>query len=275
MKRIILILLTTGVLISSCQKAEELTYSSPENIYFNFNDDGTKDRDSVIYTFAYTPGLASDTVFLPVSISGIRQPFDRHFKVAVIPDSTTAIAGTHYEALKEQYTIPADSGKIQLPIIVYNTDPSLADQSVTLNVRLVATGDFATDIVGMTRGKLILSNKLEKPYWWGPGPDTWGIPGYSMVKHELWLIATGVIDLPFNGMNAPQYLYFNGLLTSLLNNPATWIKNNPDKGYVLELRTDGNYDFYNVATPAKKILYQKNPDTGKFFFIDEAGKEIV
>lgn len=270
-----LILFIALAFLASCKKAEEMMYASPDNIYLNFDDSRTKDRDSVIFTFAYNPTKTKDTIFIPVSISGNRTSFARKFKVEVMPALTTAEAGKHYEAFKPEYTMPADSGKVRLPIIALNTDPSLTQKSVTLRFRLVATDDFHVDIIKMTQAKLILSNKLEKPSWWGPGPNTWGIPNYSQVKHELWLLSTGVIDLPFNGLVAPQYLYYIGLLNNLLNNAPTWVAANNGKGYVLELRSDGNYDFYNPLNPAKKTLYKKNAQTGKFFFIDENGKEVI
>lgn len=275
MKKIISTLFIAGVLAGSCKKAEELKYSSSDNIYLDFNDGNTTDRDSVIYTFAYTPSKTKDTVFIPVRISGIRKPFDRTFRVEVITDSTTAKVNEHYEAFKSEYILPADSGKVRLPVVVYNTDPLLSSKSVTLTFRLAASDDFNVAIVKMITAKLVLSNKLEKPKWWGPGPNTWGIPNYSQVKHELWLLSTGVIDLPFEGIVAPKFLYYMGLLTGFLNNPAEWIASHPDSGYVLELRPDGNYDFYNTNNPGKKILYRKNAQSGKFFFIDENGKEVI
>jgi len=275
MKNSLIILTIAGLSFGSCKKAEELKYSYPDsNIYLNFSDNTTQ-RDSVVYTFAYTPGLAKDTVFIPIRISGMRKSYDRTFKVAVNEALSTAKPGTHYEALKDAYTLPADSGKAWLPIIVYNTDPTLADRSVMLSFGLVASEDFMVDLSDMTTGRVVISNNLEKPYWWGPGQDTWGIPNYSKVKHELWLIATGIIDLPFNGLNAPQYLYYLGQLTSLLNNPQAWVDSHPESGYVLVDRPDGNYDFYNTSIPAKKLLYKKNSQSGKYYFIDENGIEVI
>ncbi|HEX2536294.1 MAG TPA: DUF4843 domain-containing protein, partial [Chitinophagaceae bacterium] len=118
-------------LLLSCRKAEELRYSTHDNIYFDF-DPETKDRDSIVYTFAYEPARASDTILLPVRISGNRVPVARTFKVSIQPQGTTAQAGLHYEALKESYTLPADSGTFSLPIILLNTDPELTQKSVTL-----------------------------------------------------------------------------------------------------------------------------------------------
>jgi hypothetical protein len=57
--------------------------------------------------------------------------------------------------------------------------------------------------------------------------------------------------------------------------PKTWVANNPGKGYVLEERPDGNYDFYNPAEPEKKFLYKRKGTTNSFFFIDENGKEVL
>ena len=98
---------------------------------------------------------------------------------------------------------------------------------------------------------------------------------YSQVKHELFLITTGVTDLSTSGLDAPKNLYYVGRLNSFLADPFTWVANNPDKGYVLEQRTDGNYDFYNTSTPNHRILYKKDVQAGRFFFIDENGVEVI
>lgn len=261
--------ITILIAISSCKKTQEVRYHSHDNVYFDFKS--SVSRDSVIYTFAYTPSLMKDTVFLPVRISGIRVNYDRKFGITVVDKGTTAIAQTHYEPLKREYIMPADSGTIRLPVILYNTDAGLSERSVVLNLKLTPSADLDTALNKIINARIVFSNKLEQPSWW----TFWPLGPYSQVKHQLWLIATGVKELTTAGTDAPQSLYYIGKLNNLLTDPFTWVTNNPAKGYVLATRPDGNYDFYSTENPAKKILLRKSAAAGRFYFIDENGAEII
>jgi len=271
MKKLFIITGIIVALFAACKKAAYMPYHSSDNIYFNFDDDNTTDRDSIVYTFAYTPGKESDTLWLPVRISGIRTDGDRTYKVAVTDSGTTAKAGTHYAALQPQYTIPAHTGIDSFPLVIYNTDTLLTKRSVSLNLHLVSTDNLGTAFPAGNNARIIISNKLEKPFWW----NMWLGGYYSQVKHELFLISAGVQEMSTDGLDAPKNLYYVSRLNSFLADPSTWISNNPDKQYVLELRPDGNYDFYNANTPTHRILYKKDASAGKFFFIDENGANVI
>ena len=256
-----------ALILGACKKAEELKYDSHDNIYLDFQ--GTQ-RDSILYTFAYEPARAADTQYIPVRISGIRQGVDRKFILRAITDSSTALPGTHYKALQDYYVMPKDQGFVNVPVILYNTDPALEEKSVTLKFKLYATDDFSVNLPTLISGKLVFSNKLERPDWWG----MWFGDYYSRAKHQFFLITTGQTYLSTNGLDAPKNLYFVSLVTSFLNDPAAWISKNQDRGYVLEPRPDGDFDFYNTANPSKKILYHLDQQAGEFFFIDENGAEV-
>lgn len=264
-------LIITGVaallLAASCKKADQLAYGSHDNVYFDL---ATEDRDSIVYTFAYHPGISKDTIFLPVRISGIRIAEGRTFGIQVIDTSTTAQANTHYEPFKSSYTMPADSGVLRLPVIIYNKDESLVTRTVSLAVQLTGGDAFGVDLPALIKARIVLSNKLEKPKWW----DMW-LGSYSQVKHQLFRLSATTDDLTTQGIDAPKNLYYVGKLTAFLADPFTWVTNNGGKGYVLTQRSDGNYDFYHTGAPDNKILLKKNTATGKYYFIDENGKEVV
>lgn len=266
-KKIFIIGLLAGIAMASCKKEPELVYESADNVYFDFK---TENKDSIVFTFAYDPLRLLDTIILPVKISGLRVHYERKFKIEVMTDSSTAVADTHFKSFEDQYTMAADSGTCHVPLVIYNKDSLLASRSVILRFKLTATSDLGTKIPALIYGKVIISNKLEQPVWW----NMWLGSYYSRVKHELFLITTGVKDLTTNGQDAPKNLYFVGLLTTFLNDPFTWVSNHAEAGYVLELRTDGNYDFYNSSNPYKKILLRKNVQSNKFYFIDENGAEV-
>jgi hypothetical protein len=269
MKQFILLAISIAMVAGACKKTEEITYHADDSVYFDFKT--AAERDSIVYTFAYEPDLAKDTILLPVRISGIRMPATRSFGIQVVQSSSTAVAGTHYEAFKSSYTMPADSGVFLLPVIILNKDPQLTTTSVSLQLKLLPSADLDTAINTLIKARIVFSNKLEKPIWW----NMWLGGYYSQVKHQLFLISSGATDLTTSGLDAPKNLYHVGRLNGFLNDPFTWVTQNVDKGYVLTVRADGNYDFYNSKNPDKKILLRKNTSSGKFYFIDEANKEVI
>lgn len=69
---------------------------------------------------------ASGTVKLRVNLVGALSASDQEISYKVVPEESTAIAGTHYTALSGKVTIPANSnfGEIDIPIL--NTGTSSA-----------------------------------------------------------------------------------------------------------------------------------------------------
>lgn len=266
---IIAILIVTAI---GCKKAEELRYGSRDNIYLDLMG---SERDSLIYTFAYNPALAEDTVWIPVRISGIRTDAengaDRKFILKAEKDSSTAQPSLHYKDFDPYYVINKGTGFTWVPLVIYSQDPELTENSVTLHFRLYPSEDFDVNIPKLSVGKLVFSNKLERPNWWG----MWFGGYYSRVKHEFFIITTGLTELSMDGLDAPKNLYFVSVVSDFLSNPIKWVEKNPGKGYVITPKAGTpDYEFYSVSNPAKKILYRKSPQTGLHYFIDEFGNEV-
>ncbi|NIG57581.1 DUF4843 domain-containing protein [Chitinophaga sp. Cy-1792] len=276
MKRIVILTIIT-TLLYSCKKDDIATYTvSKDNIYLNYNN-----KDSVIYSFAYHPELARDTIWVPVIVSGKQVNHDRRFAINVIDSTTTAVKDKHYEALKTMYILPANAGKVSIPLILLNTDPDLANKSVSLTIEIAGGDDFASLLPDDIRSRrFVFSNRLEQPAWW----PYWGQLGkYSRVKHQLFLISSGTTDLVIPGsypdayMEIPRALYYISNASYLLNYPFNWVQENPKSGYTLEKRTDGtgDYDFYNLASPDKKFYLKYFPGANKYVFIDENGNQVL
>ena len=264
-----LLLITLMVLGSllGCEKSDLTLYDSPAGVYFDLS---TEQRDSLIYTFANDPELVEDTFYLPVRLEGGRSGMDRSFVLSIDPDSTTAVAGKHYEALKPSYVIQAGEGIKYVPIVLYNTDPSLQEKSVKIKFFLEGTNDLNITMPKLTVARLVFSSKLERPDWWG----MWLQDYYSQVKHQLFILVTGQTSLTQDGLDAPKNLYFVSLLNTFLTNPFKWVEDNPEKGYVLEKIDNDTYHFYNTASPEKIIEYKYDPVTTRFFFMDENGNQV-
>ncbi|TCD02763.1 DUF4843 domain-containing protein [Pedobacter psychroterrae] len=270
MKPYIIIILAV-LCASSCKKAEEKLFDHAANVYFDIHNG---DKDSILRTFAYTPTLPQDTVWLPVRLAGIRTEENRTFTARVETDSSSAVAGQHYEALKPSYSIAAGKGLGYIPLVIYNKDKALENQSVSVIIKLTGTPELGIENPYLIRAKVVFSAKLEKPDWW----DFWPLPPYSRTKHELFFLVTGQQSMTREGLDAPKNLYYVGLLNTMLGNPFNWVTKNPLKKYVIEAVTAGSTDqyyFYNTDNPAKKTLMKKNVQNGKYYFIDENGNEVI
>ncbi|WP_214071806.1 DUF4843 domain-containing protein [Mucilaginibacter sp. dw_454] len=279
----LILFLVSAIALTSCKKEGLTTYSSPngkDNIYIGL---GVADTAAYTYTFAYNPSQLRDTVWVKVTTSGDRVSHARSFILAADPKSSTAVANLHYVPLKASYDMPADSGVIHIPIILLNTDTALQNKSVSLSLVVSGGSDFSTNLpLAIRSEKINFSNRLEEPVWW----HYWGQLGaYSRVKHQLFLISSGTRDLvipdgsvdPNYYLQIPRTLYYIENVHEFLQDPFTWITQNPDKGYVLTKRSDstGDYDFYNSSAPDKKFWLKYFPSVNKLIFIDEYGNQIL
>jgi len=264
------ILFITVSLLTGCSKSELALYNSRASVYFELS---AGQRDSMLYTFAYTPEKAADTLFLPVKLEGLRTGADRSFILSIDPDSSTAVEGKHYAPLAPSYSIPAGEGICYVPLVLYNTDSSLQTTAVSIQFYLEGSSDLGISMPKLCKARLVFSSKLERPDWW----SMWMGDYYSQVKHQLFIIVTGQTTLTTGsegGLDAPKNLYFVSLLTSFLNNPENWIRAHPDKGYELEKINSTTYHFYNKENPGKVITYQLDSQSGAYYFMDENGQQV-
>ena len=282
MKKNIIYILLLSMTFFACKKNEMLPYISDDNVYLLYLDDkGNQDTTTLSYSFAYKPGLAQDTIWVPIIVSGPRVSHSRQFVLTVVDSVTTAIKGIHYEPLKPFYTLPADSGTFKIPVILKNTDEALATKSVRLGFSTISGGDFQANLpLALRSKKVIFSSRLEKPSWWIYWESQLG--EYGRIKHQLFLISSGTVDLvdmskPNAYLEIPRTLYYIENFRVFLKDPATWISRNPGKGYVLTKKTDGSndYDFYNESAPGKRYTLKYFPLVNGYFFIDESGKQII
>jgi hypothetical protein len=258
----------------NCRKTTVTLYkTAQDNVFFNFSDTAD-DKDSLVYTFAFTPTKVADTILLPVSISGERSTHDMSFKVAVTDSGTTAVEGLHYAPLLDSYIIPAGAGAVYVPVILYNKDSLLSVRSVGLNLHLVATSDLGTQLADVITARIVFSSKPEKPVWWD-----FFLSSYSDPKFKLFLIAVGYLpsfpaDQSQFGYLAPEALYDRGLMDALINDPVGWVAANPDKGYIVQVQPDGvSFAFYNTLTPDNRLT--GTIINGSYYFSDGNGGTVT
>ncbi len=273
MKKLILYsILISAIGASSCAENPDFVYQSEDNIYLAYEDTTAR---NISFSFAYTPEKVEDTIFVPVKISGKIEAYDREFKLVVLGEESSAEAGLHYEPFSEFYTMPADSGTIQVPVVIYNKDPELAEKTVSLAFALQATTDFQVNFPDLNEARISFSNRLEQPAWWMFWMGQLGM--YSRVKHQLFLICTGTNDMPIMSLpdaylRVPEALYHLAQYAAFINDPFSWVEDHSE--YMLEETSAGDYEFYLADTPEKIILLKKNEATGSYRFIDENGQSI-
>ncbi|WP_162996244.1 DUF4843 domain-containing protein [Mucilaginibacter celer] len=282
MKRNIFYVFVVVAALFGCKKDQLLTYGSKDNIYLNYKDkDKNQDTSILTYSFAYNPTLAQDTIWVPVIISGQISKSERKFTISVVDTATTAKAGLHYEALKPTYVMPADSGTVKIPVIIKNSDPDLANKSVKLTILVSGGQDFGSSLPVLLRKRTILySARLEQPSWWIFWMGNLG--NYSRIKHQLFLISSGTVDLvnlskPDAYLQIPRSLYYIDNVRTFVNDPFAWVARYPEKGYVLTKRANGSndYDFYSSSSPDKKFYLKYYDLAGKYFFVDENGQQVI
>ena len=282
MKKKLLYIFLLSVLLVACKKEDKLLYSIKDNIYLNYKDkDGNLDSSTITYSFAYHPELARGTIWVPVVISGERVGHDRKFALTVSGEQTSAVRGLHYEALQSSYVMPADSGTVHIPVVIKNIDTGLLSHSVLLSIKISGGEDFSSSLPeGLRTKSIYFSNRLEKPEWWIYWQGSLG--DYSRIKHQLFLITSGTVDLvsftkPNFYLEIPRSLYYIDNTRVFLKDPFTWISRYAEKGFVVAKRTDGSkdYDFYNRASPEKKFYLKYYAQLDSYFFVDEDGKQII
>lgn len=149
MKKLLLyiVLFQLATVLASCEK-EIMKYKGREGIYFAVQHGNPLRADN---SWPYQPysdvdfvtiGKETVEISIKVAITGPVKNYDRTFGVEVNPDSTTAVLGQHYEAFKQQWTIPAGAIATSIKILVKRT-PDLEIESKTLGLRLIASKDFS------------------------------------------------------------------------------------------------------------------------------------
>lgn len=133
--------------MSACKK-DIMGYEGAEGVYFAVQWGPSYGTDK---SWPYRPysnvefvKYADDVikVNIKVMITGPVKSYDRPFKVAINPDSTTAVAGVHYEAIPENLVIRADSFAAYVPVTLKRA-ADLETETKTIGLKLIPNEHFA------------------------------------------------------------------------------------------------------------------------------------
>ena len=134
------------VSLQGCKK-EMMDYEGLEGVYFAVQH-GTAFGNELVWPyqpdtdveFAKISGDET-TVSIKVMITGPVKDYDRHFRVEINPDSTTAVEGVHFEPIAGTVVIPADSVRAYVPVTLKRT-PDLKEETKVIGLRLLPNEDF-------------------------------------------------------------------------------------------------------------------------------------
>lgn len=222
MKRIIIYMVLGLVLmlvIQACEKDPAFSFKGDDRIYFSypkvldrFGRETKWEVDSVVYSFALKPDdFVKDTLWIKVKRVGERDETDKQFSVTVVADSSSAVEGTDFEALKSTYTFRKNLGTDSLPIVVYR-EPLKRVLSKKLLLKLKETPDFKIGFVEYSQIHISFTNVLPEPALWSIMSGLIG--PYHYLKYEKWIELTGSMDF---GNSASYRSYYCTLITKYFN----------------------------------------------------------
>lgn len=156
MKNRIIIIVFFTFILSSCQENERLVYNEKGGLYFEIPTKG----DSVTFSFTMSK-YEEDTLKLVVKLLGKIASYDRPFKIK-LNEGTTAIEGTHFEKLEDQYVLSKDSAQITVPIYIYKTR-DLDEIIESIDISIVEDDLFSIGYKDKNRMRYYITNKLVRP----------------------------------------------------------------------------------------------------------------
>lgn len=191
MKKLIYVLAAfLGAIFYSCDKNINYPYEGKDRIQFrHYTTDYNSKRhysDSLVFSFGLKPdSITIDTAKVVVEYLGVGSDKERTYKVVVVPDSTNAVIGTHYEAIDELQKFRPGQLTDTLRIVIYRKNLSTSfrhPQTTRIDLRLEATDDFDLGLEGGLKKKILLNNYLSEPAWWNNNtslgyyhPEKWKI----------------------------------------------------------------------------------------------------
>ena len=164
-----LIFCTLACWMASCDQDIDFAYEGKARIQFQHYTTDWNGNRHYADTLAITYGLLPDSITIDtakVVIEFLGSPSDqaKTYYVSVVEDSTTAIAGTHYEPIAHEQTFRPNELTDTLRIVVYRSNLSndyINPEDYQLYLQLEASPDFDLGLNGGLIKKIKL-NEISK-----------------------------------------------------------------------------------------------------------------
>ncbi|MDR1415404.1 MAG: DUF4843 domain-containing protein [Odoribacteraceae bacterium] len=220
--------------LTSCQQNEAMEFAGNGSIYFFEqvpSGFGTMlNASEKNLSFAVLDDAVTETEGrINVRLLGSIIDRDRVFRARVVPDSTTAIEGTHYRL--HDGVLPAGALDSYLPVTLFRA-PDLKNESVKIFFEMLPTDDLG---IGLQEGAfftLYLGDFFMKPESWTVFVDQY-LGAYCDNKYKFIIETLGITDFPMiRGNEPPREGYYTppqmqGFNYTLINAYAEYRKTNP------------------------------------------------
>lgn len=196
---IALILLTS---LASCKKEEVDAFKGEDFVQFSRQSTNPNIAyiESQDYSFASKGSLESETIFIPIDVTGRSKTFDREVKVEVIAGETTAKQGVDFEL--GPGIIKAGEFKGFVAVTLKKT-PILDTERKLLTFKIVESADFKPGIAKQLRSQVAFFNFMVKPITWESRMINY-FGKYSKVKHRFILYFLGYPEINIVSSGIPE-----------------------------------------------------------------------
>jgi len=162
-----------------CSKETIELYSGKSLLYFDYSIHTSNKRnptriDTTLFTFSLSNTGLTDSIYnMQISLMGRQSAHDRPFTIQVVDSTTTAVAGVHYEALKDVYVMPANQSVVYIPVRFYRTK-EMAQHQYQLQMKLLPNADFDTTLtqpadkmtVATATYTIYIDDQIARPVRW-------------------------------------------------------------------------------------------------------------
>lgn len=171
--------------LAGCEHSDIMMYEELPGVYFN--------GASWTYSFLDKPGTVTDTIKLPILITGSAVDYDRKVTAEAVADSNTTIREDLYELLEG--TVRKGEFEGILPVVVKYI-PEYDTSVVTLKLKLIASADFNVTTLGVSTNQVKVTGKVIQPANWSWLKYYFGTP-YSTAWWKFIIEVTGRSSLPY------------------------------------------------------------------------------
>lgn len=242
--KILIFILFTFITLSSCQKNESLMYEQEAGVYFSGIE--------TIYSFVENINnkeLGSDTVNIPLMITGFATESVRKVDVEIVKDSLSTASDEMFQIVSAEIPGSSFMGHIAMKI---NYSPLLDDSIYVARIRIRSNEDFPVTDLNFTTYSVSMTSKFIQPENWGRLRSSFG--EYSNSWYEFILKTTELKSLP--------YWSTNGSADPSNPDPERWTMTyNEVRAYAALVKFE--LSKYNNAHPGFPLTHKDGPENGK------------